>query len=246
MPRPVLVLGATGGLGGAIAAGLARDGHTLILHGRRRDRLEAAFHDVGTGQVAGTEICDMTSEAEVEQLCARIAAAHGGLGGLVFSIAEPFANRLTYRIPWTVFERQMATQLKALHLICSKAYPLLKTGETTRRVVVVGTEFVEGVPPVKTAPYVAAKAAITAYAQVIAQEWLADGIRVHIVAPGLVRTDLVTGQMPDAYLESLAERMPEKRLTEACDVARLVAFLFTDGGDPMYGMPLRVSRGERR
>lgn len=244
MPRPVLVLGATGGLGRAIAQRLAGDGHTLILHGRSRDRLEAAAIEVGAPHVTSLETCDLTREADVDQMFGRIEGG-AGLGGLVFSVAEPFANRLTYRTPWTAFERQIETQLKALHLVASRAFPLLKSGETTRRVVLIGTEFVLGVPPVKTAPYVAAKAAMTAYAQVIAQEWLADGIRVHIVAPGLVRTDLVTSQMPDAYLDDLAARMPEKRLTSADDVANLVAFLFTDGGDPLYGTPLRVSRGAR-
>jgi NAD(P)-dependent dehydrogenase (short-subunit alcohol dehydrogenase family) len=102
-----------------------------------------------------------------------------------------------------------------------------------------------GAPPPKTAAYSAAKAAITAYAQVLAQEWLLHNIRVHIVAPGLIKTAL-TADLPDEFLDLLAQDMPEARLTTVYDVAALVAFLMTDAADTLYGTPIRVSRAARK
>ena len=156
----------------------------------------------------------------------------------------PFKNRLTHRTGWEAFEEQMQSQVKALHLIATAAFPLLSANEGTSRFIIIGSEFTLGAPPVKTAPYSAAKSAMTAYAQIIAQEWLKHAIRVHILAPGLVRTELVA-DMPDAFLDQLAETMPEKMLTSAEDVAALAAFCMTDAADALYGAPLRVSRGAR-
>jgi NAD(P)-dependent dehydrogenase (short-subunit alcohol dehydrogenase family) len=190
------------------------------------------------------ETADLCDEAATTALFKRIQDTHGRLGGLVFSVAVPFANKLAHRTAWSVFESQLSTQLKALHLSASAAYPLLADREGTRRVVLVSSEFAVASPPIKTAPYAAAKAAMTAYGRVIAKEWLKHGIRVHIVAPGMVKTPLIA-DIPDEYLDQVAASMPEGRLTSAGDVAGMVQFLMTDAADSLYGSTIRVSRGER-
>jgi len=242
--NPVLIFGASGGIGSAIARRLAQDGMKLVLHGRRRDRLDALAAELG-GDVVTVQAGDLTDPVAVSEVVARLTQAHGKIGGAVFSVATPFPNLLAHRTPWSAFQEQLDGQLKALHTIATACFPLLAdTGETTR-FVVLSSEAVIGQPPIKRAPYVAAKAAMTAYAQTIAQEWLKRGIRVHIVAPGLVKTDLVAS-MPDEYLQTVAAEMPEKRLTSAADVANFVSFLFTDAADPLYGITLQVSRGIRK
>lgn len=242
MPNPILILGASGGIGRAIASRLSRTGCPLILHGRDTTRLAALSADLGgTCHVESADLCD---EVEVAALFERVRSAHGGLGGLVFSVATPFSNKLAHRTAWSVFDVQISTQLKALHLSASAAYPLLADGNVTRRVVLVSSEFAITPPPIKTAPYAAAKAAMTAYGQVIAKEWLRHGIRVHIVAPGMVKTPLIA-HIPDEFLDQVASSMPEGHLTTAEDVAGMVEFLMTDAADTLYGSPIRVSRGER-
>jgi NAD(P)-dependent dehydrogenase (short-subunit alcohol dehydrogenase family) len=243
MSGPVLILGASGGIGAAAARCLSQSGRQVVLHGRNTDALrELAASLPGPSSI---QTADLVDEAAVNDLFARLATQHGRLDGVVFSVAVPFRNRLTHRTAWAVFEEQLQTQLKALHLTATAAFPLLADGPQVTRLVVVSTEFVMGSPPVKTAPYVAAKAAMTSYAQVIAQEWLTRGVRVHIVAPGLVKTALVA-DMPEEFLEQMAEGMPEKQLTSATDVGATIEFLFTAAADPLYGTPLRVSRGARK
>jgi len=242
LPGAVLVLGASGGIGGAIARELAAGGSEAILHGRDAGKLERLAAEIGAG--ASIELADLADATEAAALMGRVAARWGALEAVVFSIATRFPNRLAHRTPWDVFESQWLGQVKALHNIAAAALPLLaKSGRG--RLIVIGTEYVLGSPPKKTAPYVAAKAGLMAYAQVLAQEWLGRDVRVFIVAPGLVKTDLVS-DMPDEFLSEMAERMPEKRLTSADDVARFVGFLMTDAADPLYGAPLQVSRGARR
>jgi 3-oxoacyl-[acyl-carrier protein] reductase len=243
MPNSILILGASGGLGSAIARRLRGPDTILLLHGRRKERLQSLAAEIGPGAEIVT--ADLTAHDQVAQLFRQIEKSHARLDGIVFSIATPFPNRLAHRTPWEVFEQQINDQLKALHLVASESFRLVSDGVRTSRFVVVSTEAVLGMPPVKMAPYVAAKAAMTTYAEVIAQEWLGRNVRVHIVAPGMVKTDLL-GDRPDQYLEAVAAEMPEKRLTSADDVAQFVNFLFTDAADPLYGKPLQISRAIRR
>lgn len=239
---PVLILGASGGLGSACARKLAAEGRAVILHGRDRAKLEALATTLN-----GAETCvvDLRDASAVQAMAAMLAKEYQRLSGVVFSVAAPFANKLTHRQGWDGFQAQIDSQLKALHLAASALFPLLADGAETARLIVLSTEYVLGRPPLKTAPYVAAKAALTAYAKVIAQEWLSRNVRVHILAPGLVKTDLVAA-MPEEFLKNMAAAMPERRLTSPEDVADMAAFLMTPAADSLYGQPLQVSRAARR
>ena len=242
MQAPVLILGASGTLGGAIAQRLFADGRRVILHGNRgREKLQDLAAACGN---AGIFTADLTAENNVAVMFENIARTHEGLGGLVFAVACPFPHKLTHRTPWSVFQEQMDSQLKAAHLSLTAALPLLKAGGSAR-VLVLSTEYAIGMPPIKIAPYVAAKTALTAYAKVIAQEWIAYNLRVHILAPGMVISNL-TADLPNAYLEQVAEAMPEKRLTSSSDVADVASVLMTPAADSLYGTVIPVTRAERR
>lgn len=242
MQAPVLILGASGTLGGAIARRLFADGYAVILHGNRNmQSLQDLAIDCGDAQ---TICADLTDEGAVTTLFETIAKTHDGLSGLVFAVACPFPHKLTHRTPWPVFQAQLDSQLKAAHLSLTAALPLLKSADTAR-ILMLSTEYAVGMPPIKTAPYTAAKAALTAYAKVVAQEWVAYNLRVHILAPGMVVSNL-TADLPDMYLEQVAEAMPEKRLTSPGDVADVASFLMTPAADSLYGTVIPVTRAERR
>lgn len=237
MQDPVLILGATGTLGGAIARRLAAAG-PVIVHGRRADdRLDT----IASATYGRSVAADLSDPRAVDELFAGISK----LSGLVFAVATPFPHKFAHRTGWDDFQAQIDSQLKALHLSLAAALPALRDRAGGARVLVLSTEYVVGLPPTKIAPYVAAKAAITAYARVVAQEWLPLGIRVHILAPGMVPSKLTAG-LPREYLDQVAERMPEGRLTGFEDVAGVAAFLMSPEADPLYGAIVPVSRAPRR
>ena len=237
MPPVALILGATGAIGSAIANRLSGRA-SLILHGSAQsDRQDQLARETGGVACAA----DLTDDVATKALFAGL----GGLDMLVFAVGRPFPHKLTHRTDWDVFQNQLDSQIKALHLALSNAFPLLKGRENGALVLVVSTEFVLGMPPAKIAPYVAAKAAMTFYARVIAQEWLGHGIRVQIIAPGMVRSAM-TANMPDEYLADIAASMPEKRLTSAEDVADLADFLLSPAADSLYGTIVSASRTARR
>lgn len=242
MQSPILILGASGGVGAEIARKLAGSSPTpLILHGRDAQRLVNLSAELGAGTT--TALADLTDPAAVSQLFAGIGLAHKRLSAVIFSVAAPFRYRLAHNTAWDEFQVQFDAQLKALHLCCTAALPLLASKTETSRLVVVGSE-VTLTHPAKTAAYTAAKAAMTSYAQVIAKEWIKKRVRVHIVAPGLMKTSL-TDHLPAEFLDQLVETMPEQMLTSTQDVAGVVEFLLTDAADTIYGQPVQVSRGAR-
>lgn len=244
MSQPVIVFGATGGFGSAIAQNLAHSGRPLILVGRDQTRLRALGEETG---VVGEDLIslDVTDTAAVETALQALGERHPKLSGAVVSVASRFQNKLAHRQPWSAFSEQIDLHVKALHAVMVGLRPMLTGQAQGARVVLLSTEYVLGAPPIKTAPYVTAKAAMTAYAQVMAQEWLRDAVRIHILAPGMARTDLV-GDIPELFLEQIEAAMPEKMLTRTEDVANMAAFCLTPQADTLYGEPIRVSRANRR
>jgi NAD(P)-dependent dehydrogenase (short-subunit alcohol dehydrogenase family) len=240
---PVLILGASGGVGSDIARTLDRaDGDIrLVLHGRNGGALQTLAS--GLRKAPGIVTADLAEPHEVASLFAGIRESHGHLAAVVFSISVPVRYRLAHNTAWDEFAAQLNTQLKALHLCCASALPLLAASPGGGRFVVVSSE-VALHPPAKTAAYSSAKSAMTTYARVVAQEWIKKNVRVHIVAPGLMRTAM-TEHLPEEFIAQLEDAMPERRLTTTGDVAATVEFLLTPAADAMYGQPLLISRGSR-
>ena len=246
MQNPVLILGATGSIGGAIAKRLAAKG-PVILHGRDKRKLALLKDELSSNNKhrVSAYSADLKQIDEVQSLIGNISVEYKNLSGIVFSVAQSFTNKLTHNIPWEDFSEQIDSQLKSLHFVVQNTLPLLKGCKGGARLVILSTEFLIGSPPIKTAPYVSAKAALTTYSRVLSQEWLKYNIRVHILAPGIVRSSL-TASMPDRYLDQVADGMPEKQLTAADDVAGMTEFLMTPKADTLYGTIIHASRAGRR
>ena len=242
MQNPVLVIGASGTIGSAVATKLVKYGSSIIVHGGSESpRLKKLADKLAVPAIFG----DLSKEDIVLKCTDQIQALSPSLSGLVFAAATPFPHKLTLRTDWEVFQQQMDCQLKSFHLVMQHLKNLLESSEDGARVVVLSTEYVLGSPPIKIAPYLAAKAALTTYAKILSQELLASNIRIQILAPGLIKSAL-TADIPDEYLQQIAENMPEKRLTDPEEVAHLCAFMMRPEADPLYGTTIQVSRGPRR
>lgn len=239
---PILIIGASGAIGSAIAQTLGESGRHLLLHGRRNNsKLRNLSRHLSAPSFTG----DLSREDDARTFTASVIEKHPILSGIVFCMARPFPHRLALRTDWRVFQEQIDTQLKALHTTLQALKPTLEKRLNGGRVIVLSTEYVLGAPPQKIAPYIAAKAALTAYCRVLAQELLKAKIRVHILAPGMVRSAL-TADLPEQYLEMVEAEMPEAKMTTAKDVADVCAMLMSDAADPLYGTVIPVSRATRR
>ena len=241
MQDPILIIGATGTIGSIVAQNLKDKKFNLILHGKNKSE-----NLINLGKKLSSPIVygDFSKDEEIDNVFKYIIQINKKLNGIVYSVAEPFVNKLTLNTPWAIFQNQINSQLKGFHELMVRSKKMLMNREYSSKVVVISTEYVLGNMPTKIMPYIAAKSALTAYAKGLSKELLSSNIRVNIIAPGMIRSNL-TNHMPEEYIRLIENQLPEGKLTTGMDVANICSFLFTQESEVLYGSVIPVSRGHR-
>lgn len=207
--RPVLVTGASGGIGAEIARALARPGARLALAARRMERLEALAKELrARGALASVHACDVGERDSAARAVADAVAEHGGLGGVVVS-AGIGRHALFREHSLDEMERLVRTNLMGVLHTLHFALPHL---ERAGGGFVVNLSSVAGrLAQPDEAVYSATKFAVTGLSEALTLELAERGIHVLTVYPGLVRTGF-------ASEEELA-RVPETVRRRALDPA---------------------------
>jgi 3-oxoacyl-[acyl-carrier protein] reductase len=243
-PRVALVTGGSRGIGAEIARTLASKGYAVAVNYRASasaaDAVCRAIADGGGKAVAVQG--DVTAEDDAKRLVEAARDAFGGLSVVVNGATGPIAQTKTTELEWSQFAMHLDTQLKGPWLVCKTAHRHLK--ESGRGAIVnILSQVVAGPPPAGMADYTAAKFALYGLSKTLATEWAADGIRVNMVSPGLVQTEL-TAHYKDIVFRMDAGRTPLKRIATVADVANAVAYLAGDEAAFMTGMNLFVTGGQ--
>lgn len=191
----VLGVGATAGLGAALARRFAREGLRVIVSGRTPERLEAVATAIRrSGGAAETLVADATREADVIALFDR-AAAEGDLELVVYNVGNNAMAPLL-QTDADLFEslwRQnalggfLAGRESIRRMLPQQKGTLIFTGATAS---------LRARPPFTA--FAAAKAALRALAQGLAREFGPSGIHVaHVVIDGVIRGDFARSRFPD-------------------------------------------------
>jgi enoyl-[acyl-carrier protein] reductase III len=240
--RRVLIIGGTRGIGRAIAIQLARSGASVIANYVRDARAAERFASDVASEGLSVEVvkADVTSERGITTISETV-ARFGGLHSLVFAAAtgvhRPF-EQLTSRH----FDFTFALNVKAFLTLVQTLSPHMRTGAT---IVALSSEgAVHAVPQYHLVG--ASKGALEALARSLASELAGRGIRVNILAPGAVETD-VWKALPDAAqrLAAVAARSPRNRLNSLEEVALAAQFLASDASAGLIGHTLVVDGGAR-
>jgi NAD(P)-dependent dehydrogenase (short-subunit alcohol dehydrogenase family) len=113
-------------------------------------------------------------------------------------------------------------------------------------IVVISSSIVEACPP-NSAPYAMAKSAMETACRVLAREERKNGIRVNVIAPGLVDTDmgakLVRATTSGGSIAATERHSPFGRICKPTDIARAVVFLAGAGGEYITGQRLTIDGG---
>lgn len=234
MTAPVLVFGATGGVGSALVRRLARQGVPVHLAARGEDRLAALAGEIA----AGFTVCDVLDDAALAQAVVE-ASPNGALSGLAFCVGSiPLAplRRQTRQAYRDAFELNAVSAAEALR----HAAPALKAGKGAAVLfssVAVSQGFANH------AAISAAKGAVEGLTRAIAVD-LAPEARINAIAPSLMRTDLAksfTSSEPMA--EAIAQLHALPRLGEGEDAAALAAFLLGPEASWITGQVFAVDGG---
>jgi len=185
MPR-ALVTGAGRGIGADIARELARAGWHVTVTGRTAEQVEAVAAEVNGEAVVG----DVSHRKDVE----RMVAAAEPLDLLVANAGISLWEESWETDPdewWHVLE----VNVLGVYLSCRLALP----GMVDRgggRIVITGSG-ASYLPGSTSGAYAASKAAVGRFGEVLAKQVLPHGVHVFVISPGLVRSEMTSGQFPD-------------------------------------------------
>jgi NAD(P)-dependent dehydrogenase (short-subunit alcohol dehydrogenase family) len=231
----ILILGAAGGIGGALARRLAASGAKLVLAGRDLSRLEALAADTG-----GTPfVLDATKPAEVESAAAKAIEVHGRLDGLANCVGSILLKpaHLTSEEEW---DAVVSTNLRSAYAAVRAAARAMTAGGS----VVLVSSAAARLGLANHEAIAAAKAGVIGLTLSAAATYAPKGLRVNAVAPGLVRTPMttrITGS--EAALKASTAMHALGRVGEPEDVASAIAWLLDPAQSWVTGQVLGVDGG---
>lgn len=214
-----VVTGASSGIGEATARALAADGAHVVLLARRADRLEQLARDIdGAGGTAEPVVVDITDAEQVRTAVDGVAERHGRLDVLVNN-AGVALSRLAAESDLADWQQMVDVNLGGVLGASHAALPhLVATAQAhgVADVVTVSSASGRRVPKPESNVYAATKHAVCAFSEALRQELGPQGVRVGLVEPGFVVTEMTEGH-----------DFGDRDALHADDVAASIVFMLT-------------------
>jgi len=225
--RIALVTGGTSGIGKAVAQGLAAQGWTVTICGRRAALMESVARDHGmTGLV-----CDVTDPDSVARVFEHIHAAHGRVD-LVFNNAGRFAPATIFGdLDVAVWREMIDTNLNGAFYVAREAFRMMRAQDPQGGRIINNGSISAHVPRPQAASYTASKHAITGLTKAISLDGRAFNIACGQIDIGNAATDM-TSSMNSGSLQANGAMMPEPTF----DLAHVV-----DAVTYIAGLPLSAN-----
>lgn len=225
-----LVTGASSGIGEATARELAGQGSAVALVARRKDRLDGLAAAVeGQGGRALAIEADITDQEQAVAAVKRTVDELGRLDTVVNNAGVMLLGPVV-DAPTEEWDRMVALNLQGLLYVSHAAIPHLLDaagGEPRRVADLVNISSVAGrTTRVGSAVYNLTKHGVGAFSDSLRQELSGRHVRVSLVEPGAVSTELATHLRPE-ILEQLRARLANVERLEAADIADAVAYIVT-------------------
>ncbi len=225
-----LVTGASSGIGAATAVALASQGAAVVVAARRKDRLEALAADIRAqgGTVLVLE-SDVTDEQQATQVVERAVAERGRLDTLVNNAGVMLLGPVV-DAPLSEWKRMVELNVLGLLYCSHAALPhLLRAAEDSPRRVsdMVNISSVAGrVARNGNAVYSLTKHGVGAFSEALRQEVTRRHVRISLVEPGAVETELAGHNRPEV-LENMRSRFADTEPMQSKDIAVAITYIVT-------------------
>jgi 3-oxoacyl-[acyl-carrier protein] reductase len=237
-PALALVTGASRGIGRAIALELAQTGLHVAINYKRNEAAAQQTLALIRERGGRGELCpfDVADAAATEAALSELLARHERIAALVNN-AGIVADDLFVLMPSESWHRVIDTSLGGFFNVTK---PVIQKMIPQHRGSVVTLASISGLIGNRgQTNYAAAKAGLMGASRTLATEVARVGIRVNVVAPGIIDTDMTK----DLPLENLKKLVPMARTGKPEEVARVVRFLCSDDASYITGQVISVNGG---
>lgn len=236
--RTALVTGASGGIGGAIAAALHAQGANVVLAGRKQEPLDAL--KALLGERAHVVVSDLADPAAADGLVTAAEAALGAGIDILVNNAGLTRDNLFIRMKDEEWNEVIAVNLTAGFRLSRAVVRGMMKRRFGRIVGITSVVGVTGNPG--QANYAASKAGMIGMSKALAAEVASRGITVNCIAPGFIATPM-TDALNDAQREAISGRVPAGRLGTSEEIAAATVYLASNEAAYVTGQTLHVNGG---
>ncbi|WP_119460271.1 3-hydroxybutyrate dehydrogenase [Rhodospirillaceae bacterium SYSU D60014] len=252
--KSAVVTGSTSGIGLGIATALARQGAAVMLNGFGEAGVIETIRD-GLAERSGAPVgfhgADMTKPAEIADLMAAAADAHGPVDILVNNAGIQHVDPIE-RFPAERWDAVIAVNLSSAFHTIQAALPGMRAGGWGRIVNIASAHGL--VASAQKSAYVAAKHGLIGLTKTVALEAAGSGVTCNAICPGWVLTPLVQRQIDNrardqglsveaAERDLLAEKQPSGRFVTPEQLGEVTLFLCSEAASQMTGSSLSIDGG---
>ncbi len=238
MNKVIWVTGASGGIGRNVVENLSNQGWKIITSGRDRDSLEELSSQLENIHILPVDVTDPISMKDAAD---QIKSDFGRLDGLIHAVGSILLRPL-HATSVEQFQDTISLNLTSAFLAMKFSIPIMMRSGGGRIVLFSTVAAKIGMP--NHSSISSAKAGVEGLAKSAAADYAKRGIRVNVVAPGLVETPLSSHLLSNENSRSISENMhPTGRVGQPQEVGSLVSWLVSEAPDWMTGTVIPVDGG---
>ncbi len=226
-----LVTGASRGIGAAAARGLGACRAKVAVHYRTgRAQAEQVAADIErSGGAALLLQGDIADPGTVDRLVAETVSGFGRLDVLINNAADQISRVDIAEVPDELFDRHVAVNIRPIFAACRAAVRQFRRQEGGRgNIINVSSVAARTGGGGGSYIYAGAKAFVSTFSRSLAKEVASQGIRVNVVAPGVIATDMQDRVSTPEQVRAAVNQIPMRRVGEADDCTGAFLYLCSD------------------
>lgn len=240
--RVAIVTGSTAGLGTRFAHVLARAGATVIVTGRRTERIGEVVDSISAagGTAHGVQL-DVTDPASIEQCLTEVSERFGVPQILVNNAGIPDAQR-AHKMPLELVDAVLDTNVRGPWLMATGVARRLIDSDLPGRIVNITSMAAYHYAGDGAALYSTTKAAVSRMTEALAVEWSRKYINVNAIAPGVFASEMTDGML--SRVGDITPGLPRKRLGQPEQIDSTLLYLVSDASEAVTGTVIKIDDGQ--